>query len=497
MSTFTLGGPTDLSCDVLIVGSGAGGSSVATALLDAGLDVLMIEEGPYVSADLAPDGLSRSMPQMWRGGGLTVAFGAPPIAFGEGRCVGGGTEINSAIFQRAPESVIEEWRAGHRIDRFSAGDLAPYYDRAAAAVNASLTEGPLGPPTDILRRAGEAMGWKVTALERGHRLCAGTNLCGAGCPTGAKQSMTTSLLPKALAKGLRLVARCQVTKILRKGRQVTGVRAIATSADGRRHPVRIRCRDLFLCAGALQTPVLLQSSGMIRPGTPFQLHPTLRFLARFEEPVDAARHRLPLVAITEFMPELRFGGSILSLSAYGMALAEDWAGRSAMLGDYRHYAMYYAMIRPRGVGAIRALPFAREPLLTYKLTPGDWSGIIDGARKLSGALFAAGAQSVLPSVTGHHGWRGAAEARAWDPSAAERSRAALMSIHLFSSLPMGENPGICGVDSFCRLNGFDNVVVGDASVLPTAPGVNPQGSIMALAFRAADSFLARRAGAPV
>src|SRR5947208_9619741 len=98
----TIEGPTILSCEVLVIGTGAGGASAAATLADAGVDVLMLEEGPYVPADVAPQGLAEALPMLWRGGGLTATIGGTQIALVEGRCVGGGTEINSAIFQRTP-----------------------------------------------------------------------------------------------------------------------------------------------------------------------------------------------------------------------------------------------------------------------------------------------------------------------------------------------------------------------------------------------------------
>ena len=87
-------------------------------------------------------------------------------------------------------------------------------------------------------------------------------------------------------------------------------------------------------------------------GRSFQLHPTIRVLARFPEAVNAHRYELPLTAITEFMPALRFGGSVFTLSTFGLALAEDWPVRGRYLPEYDHCAMYYAMIRPDGVGRL-------------------------------------------------------------------------------------------------------------------------------------------------
>jgi choline dehydrogenase-like flavoprotein len=484
-------GPQSLSCEVLVIGTGAGGASVAATLAEAGVDVLMVEEGPYIPAAQAPAGLSASMLKMWRGGGLLTTLGSQ-VAFAEGRCVGGGTEINSAIFQPTPDSVLEQWAAANGIGDFTPASLKPYFDRARAVVNASLTPGPAGPPTEILARAGRAMGWKVSELERGQRTCVGTNLCTAACPTGGKQSMTATLIPQALARGTRLLPQARVRKLTRRGARVTGAQVRVTDRDGKLHDVRITADTVFVCAGTTQTPALLARSGISgEAGRTFQLHPTIRLLARFREEINAQRYRLPLVAITEFMPQLRFGGSVFTLPTYGMALAEDWTRRAGLLPDYARHAMYYAMIKPDGVGRIHAIPGLDEPVARYALTERDRRRLWRGAQMLAEALFAAGAEHVTPSVIGHPGWADASAAAREDaiPPAAKVN---LMSIHLFASCPMGEKAGIHAVGSLGRLRRHENVIVADGSVLPGAPGVNPQATIMALSMRAADAWLARR-----
>jgi choline dehydrogenase-like flavoprotein len=480
-----------LSCEVLVIGSGAGGASVAATLTEAGVDVLILEEGADIPAAKAPAGISKSMLAMWRGGGLLTTLGSQ-IAFAEGRCVGGGTEINSAIFQRTPDSVLAGWADANGIGDLTPASLAPYFDRAAASVNASLTPGEPGPPTDILARAGAAMGWQVSQLERGQRLCVGTNLCTAACPTGGKQSMTATLIPRALSSGARLIARARVQRLTRQGKRISGASATVTDAEGRKRSVTIKAETVFLSAGTMQTPSLLARSGMAgSAGRSFQLHPTIRVLARFPETVNAHRYRLPLVAITEFMPQLRFGGSVFTLPTFGMAIAEDWQRRAPQLPNYAHHAIYYAMIRPDGVGRIHTLPGIDEPLVRYALTTRDRWRLWDGARQLGQALLAAGAEHVTPSVMGHDGWADAG-AIAADTVPPAPARTALMTIHLFGSCPMGENPVVHTVDSFGRLWGAENVIVADGSVLPGAPGVNPQATIMALAMRSADAFLGGR-----
>jgi choline dehydrogenase-like flavoprotein len=107
-------------------------------------------------------------------------------------------------------------------------------------------------------------------------------------------------------------------------------------------------------------------------------------------------------------------------------------------------------------------------------------------------LIAAGAECVVPPIRGHDGWRDHRQLQAGQTYRLSEKKAALMSIHLFGSCPMGEASEFFPVDSFGRLVGMKNIIVADGSVLPGAPGVNPQATIMALAFRAVDAFVADR-----
>ncbi len=318
--------PLNLDADAVVIGSGAGGACVADILTEAGLSVVMIEEGSHIPAARAAARAVEAFPEAWRCGGLTAALGRTPIAYAEGRCVGGGTEINSAIVQRTAPELLAHWAKLYRIADFGPEELAPWYDRAARAVNASLTPGPHGAPTDLLRRGGEALGWKVSELERAHRGCVGANMCSFVCPTGAKQSMSNTLLPQALARGMRLLAETRVDRLVIKNGSVTQIRATARDADGRRLPVSVRAKLVFSCAGAIHTPALLMRSGLRhRIGRTLRLHPTIKCTAVFDEEINAHLSRLPLTAITEFMPEQRIGGSVFTPAIFAISLAEDWA----------------------------------------------------------------------------------------------------------------------------------------------------------------------------
>jgi choline dehydrogenase-like flavoprotein len=128
-------------------------------------------------------------------------------------------------------------------------------------------------------------------------------------------------------------------------------------------------------------------------------------------------------------------------------------------------ANYYLMITGEGRGNIRLLPGFQSPLVRYRLTANDHRDLDDGLHKLTEILTAAGAVAV-------------------------HSNTNPMTIHLFGSCPMGEKTNLCATDSFGRVHGCENLYINDASLLCTPPGVNPQGTIMALARRNALRFLA-------
>ncbi|MDX9690317.1 MAG: FAD-dependent oxidoreductase [Proteobacteria bacterium] len=482
-----------LSCDVLVIGSGAGGASAAKVLVDHGFDVLMVEEGPYVPAGQGPSELHESFATQWRNAGITAALGKPTVAYAEGRCVGGGTEINSAIIQQTPESLLEDWARKYKIRDFGPQQLQPYYDDVKRIVNSSLTPPPLGRASELLREAGEKMGWRVTEVERGQRGCVGANMCTHGCPSRGRQSMLNTILPEALGKGMRLISDCRVSRLVVEGGRVTRAVAKAKDGQGKHHTVIIWPKQVFVCAGAIYTPHLLRRSGIKKNvGNTLKMHPTVKVMGVFPEKVDAHLSRFPLYAVTEFMPNMRMGGSLISLSLAGIYCGEDWSTRGWMMDKLENIASYYSMVRSDGSGYVRPVMNFAEPLVTYRLTKRDWHWLTLGSSKLAQALFAAGATHVYPSIQSHSGWHDQASCTEFLDRGLPQSKTRLMSVHLFSSCPMGEDDTWSATDSFGNVHGVANLTLADASQIPEAPGTNPQGTIMALALRNARAYCEKR-----
>src|SRR4051812_23087988 len=189
-------------CDVAIVGSGAGGAAAAAILAEAGLDVMVLESGPYVDRTSYPTDPLDGLPLLYRDGGMTIAMGKPAIPIPVGRTVGGTTVINSGTCFRAPGEVLEEWQQKEGIEW--AGDLDALY----AAAEETLAVTPLDLETlgrngQLCAEGAAALGASGGPISRNAGRCVQCSSCPLGCQIDAKQGMHVSYLPRAGAAGAR------------------------------------------------------------------------------------------------------------------------------------------------------------------------------------------------------------------------------------------------------------------------------------------------------
>jgi choline dehydrogenase-like flavoprotein len=443
-----------LTTDILVIGSGPGGSLSAALLAEAGRDVILVEEGRHIAQGAIPSYSLEEMDAKYRHGGLTVSMGDPKVAYVEGRCVGGASEINAGLYNRPLPQVLDAWAKDYLIKDFSSKILEPYFD--ANEKEMSISTVPNGPLLGSKRIAdgAKALGWKAAEVPRMWDYSA-----------NKRQSMSETFIPRFIKANGRLLSQVRIEKLLKK----TDLAYCAVGRDALGHPVAISFKSVFVCGGAIQTPLLLLKSGITNNvGNSLRMHPAVRVVAVFDEDVNDPSEGVPVYQVSEFKPEITLGGSYSGEPHLGLWLAgrTDFAER---IKNHKRMAIFYALVTAGAKGTVRTLPVVGESVVNLPMGKADWDRLHDGLDKLKTLLTAAGAVEIIAP-----------------------KRIDLSTIHLFSSCPMGEDAATCAVDSYGKLHSFGNIFLNDASILPTTPAANPQAVIMALARRNTEHFLGRQ-----
>lgn len=455
--------------DVAVVGSGPGGAVTALECARRGLRVVVLEEGARVMpGEVRPYSLDQMRAQ-YRGSGMTVALGRPPVAYTEASCVGGGSEVNSGLYHRPDPGVLAEWRRDYCVEALEPSDLLPWHEQVERRLAVS-SPAASSPASQVLARGAAALGWAGLDVPRWVR----------EGPGGAeKQTMLRTYLADAEAAGAEIRPRCRVRRLdVRRGR----VETVVTDQGP------VHADQVVVAAGAIHTPALLQRSGVRRHvGAGLSVHPTVKALAQLDEPVNDPDD-LATYQVKEFAPALTLGGSAARPGMIALALSGTWERDRELVRRWRQQTVSYASIRSRGRGRVRAIRGLDDPLVTYRLTREDLSALRSGLARLVELLLAAGAELVVPSYPGAPRVQRRTEVAA-AAAGCVAGRATVMTVHLCGTVPMGEDPRRCAVDSFGRVPGVANLRVNDASLLPSAPGVNPQGTVMAVAHRNVHAML--------
>ncbi|WP_030246956.1 GMC family oxidoreductase [Streptomyces sp. NRRL S-350] len=473
--------PVEIDCESLVVGSGAGGSVAALELARAGRAVTVLEEGPRVTTeDLAAAGPAESMRRLYRNGGATAVLGTPVIAYGEAHAVGGTTVVNGGLLWEPSPTVLDRWAAWSGYRHYRAPVVGTRFAEVRRRLGMTVQDhGDGNQDSRLLADAADTLGWRWQHPQRVVNGCRHRNQCATGCPTGAKQSTALTYLPQAEASGARILPGLRADRIVHDRGTVRAVEAVDT--DGRR--VRYRPRTLFLAAGPIGTPALLRRSGIHRhtAGRQLALHLNLRTIARFPGVVDATRGTMFTAQVQEHSAlGMLIMPSNLTPGGLGAALAgRDPRQVDAFLAARASLGMFTTQVAMQGKARIAAM-LGGTPLLRHGMTPADHHTLRLAFRRTATLLFAAGAVELLPPAGTAEPLRSDADVERF----CARVRPGdweLVSVHGMGSCPIAlpERGGVC--DEFGRPYGFHNLYLCDASVLPGAPGISPQGTIMSFA----------------
>jgi choline dehydrogenase-like flavoprotein len=476
-------GDTVLDADVVVVGSGAGGATIAAELAEAGFEVVVVEEGSYYQTrDFTAD-TSAMVRQLYRDGGATMALGTPPILYQEGRVVGGSTVINGGMSWRTPDKVLQRWEREAGLAGITR-DLDQYFTRVEKRINvAPMDADVIGNDNHILKRGADAKGWNIIGNLRNQNHCAGSNRCAFGCPTGAKQSSLVSYVPRALHYGARIYADVRVDTITRHGKQATG---IIGTVRGTGHRITVRAKLVVSACGAIHTPALLSRSGFKSPsgfvGKNLSMHPNVKVVAIFDESVANWKGAHQAFQVREFQDQgLVFAAVGMPPSVLAMSFPHRGAQLGTLMDQYDHMLLAGMLCEDTATGRVRTID--GKPQAFYQLAEADAANLKRGVSLLSELLFAAGAKRILLPFHGAPDLYGPDDARKLLDQNIPAKGWEVVTVHMMGTARMGNDRTRDVTDGFGMVHDVDRLMVADASLFPTPIGVNPMETIMALATR--------------
>lgn len=507
----------NLTCDVLVIGSGAAGATLAASLAEsAALSVVLLEKGGYYGAEFFNQRELDMKVLLAEEGARTTADGAIPVAGGQ--CVGGGTTVNYALSFDPIPAVWQSWRDRYGLRGFSFDPGAADYGvsglNLASAIRDVRSRCNVHAPQDdevnennrLFALGCRRLGVTTRKFELNMRGCIGCGYCGQGCSYDAKLGTMLTYVPDALDRGVRLIHSCTVDRIEleKSARGLRAVAALATAGEtepGSKPngiapgPIEIEAALIVVSAGAIETPALLQRSGVPDPlgilGRGLILHPSLPIAGLFERTVKNYRGITGCYFSDHYYSKMGFMLECLFDHPIDAAIALPGFGAEHfdLMRNYTKLAGFGAMLVD-GVSADNRVIWnaeRRQADIEYALSESDKARLRYAAQRMVEIAFAAGAsEAVLTSeepICGRDGarFRSSAQAPACRNLQFIPNQTLLSSAHAQASIKMSENPALGSIDSRGEVRGVARLIVCDSSAFPTSCGANPMMAVMSMA----------------
>ena len=480
-----------VDADVVVIGSGAGGGVAASILAAAGKRVVVLERAAMVTEERFGGPELDGLGALFLDRGLAATTDRW-ISIRAGSAVGGGTVINWSSSLRAPAAVREEWRAAGIGD-----DLDGHYAAIEAEIGVTSEESARNGPNTKLATGLDALGLPHAVIPRGVRGCTDCGPCAVGCRSGAKQSSLRTTLVSACENRAEILDRSEVRRVLLEGGRAAGVVASVPGGE-----ITVRAPMVALAGGSILSPAVLLRSGIATEtaGRGLHIHPVAAVLGVYDEPL-APWSGVPQSVMSDAFGEVdgAWGFRMESAPTHPGLIATGfpwWSSaqhREAMT-QCGGMAAFLSLVRDRSEGRIS---LAKDGGIDIRYAPGaaDQALLRRASLEMAKVHRAAGAKRLIPLVTPPHDWREGEPFDPWLDSLAARpiasNRILLFTAHQMSSCRIGKDPrsSVAGPDG--QVHGVPGLYVTDASALPTATGVNPVLSLMALARRTAMGMAAR------
>ena len=473
------------------MGSGPGGAILAHTLAASGAKVVVVEAGPALGPDDFVRDIGKTLAAYFWDGGARTSRGNTILPTLQARALGGGSVFNSGICMRPIDGLLDKWAEEHGLDELGGSALDQHFEEVERFLNIQpAKEQVWGRRNELFREACDKLGWSWEPTLRFEDGCVGSAECITGCRAGAKNSVDKRGIREFVEAGGTVYTSVQVDELIRDGDTVRGI--LGTTVDHRtwerRHPVRIQAKCTIVCAGAINTPVIVRRSGFTRAaiGSNLTFHPSCLVLGLFDESVEPWTGATQGVHSTEHLDRgIKLEALWATTSTFAMRLPKAPRQFKRYLDRFDHLAVWDGWISgDASTGQVRALPGGR-PDIQYDMGTSDVRRLTEATALLCDMYEAVGAKEVFLGV------RGLPTVMEPGEAATELRKATFApsdltsgSNHVMGTMPMGSTPERgAACDSWGKLFDAEDCYVCDTSLYPSSPGVNPQLTAMALAHR--------------
>jgi len=503
--------PEKIVCDVAIIGSGAGAGITAELLAKAGLQVVMVEEGPLKSSSDFNQLESEAYPALYQESAARKTEDKA-INILQGRCVGGSTTVNWTSSFRTPASTLKFWQDRFGLAGYTEAALAPYFAQAEQRLNIAPWQVAPNENNALLGRGARKLGIHAEAIARNVKGCWNLGSCGLGCPTNAKQSMLVTTIPAALDLGAQLLTETRAERFELANGRVSALICRTIKPNGAfahasyvQVATKIIAKHYVLAGGAINSPAVLLRSGAPDPhgrlgGRTF-LHPVVMSSSIFDQKVEAWSGAPQSIYTDHFLQTQPIDGAMgykleappLHPLIFASTVPGFGQGQHDLLSSFPHNHTLLALLRdgfhdeaPGGQVKLRGDGSA---VLDYPL--GDY--VMQGARRALLSMmeiqFAAGARQVLPlheMAVPYTSWAQAREAVQALPMKPRLLK--IVSAHVMGGcgLAGSARQGVTRPDGVHWQLG--NLSIHDGSIFPTSIGANPQLSVYGAVNRLAQGL---------
>jgi choline dehydrogenase-like flavoprotein len=485
-----------IEADVVIVGTGAAGGMIAHELLRRGRGVLMLERGKHVDPRDFPAGDELySFRELYGDGALQLSRDLR-FQVAQGMCVGGSTVVNNGVCFDLPDETLQRWNEQPLAAGICAEHLRKSFREVRQLMDVNNQLGVLLNPGGSLMLEGahrlrlDSPPNRVGAVDANIRDCFGCGYCNVGCPYGRKLSMLEWLLPAAQDRfgqqRLRILSECRADRIRTRGGRATSVACLLR--DGRR--LEVQARTVVVAAGAISSSRLLQQSrlGGAAVGDGLCANIGSFLTADFEEPIRSFAGQ----QMGHFFEPMHEQGYLIE-SWFNPVLFQTLV-MPGWFDDHEYNMRRYAHLTCGGVivgstpgrsRVLRRTDWMSGSHFSFDVSQDDLKRVISGLVKAGELLFAGGAKRVVPATFRYLQFCNRHQLGELEDFVKDDSDIYLSTAHPQGGNAMSERSDRGVVDERFRVRGVEGLYVCDASVFPTAAGVNPQLTVMALAHYAA------------